>query len=399
MQSNYTVKPKKLSLNKTSGKILSARVHGSGNFIDDLNTTVDLKSTNSKKHRNIPSMLGKMSVANSKRASIDQSKSTLSTTSRPETRLINSGHVIDSKKLALILSKEMQEEQEYKRVCTFQPTIYSTTAQSKYLDVSVKESAMDENLEYSFRPGISPNSELYAKKYTSLNKDIVKRLTRNPTPKKELTVITHKPKVDPKEFLERQEMHEITKRQRLDCLALVTEEYSPKISFRSQMLAAKKGNPRTRIYKPKQQPVLNETTNWFKPNINPTSISILEKAKREKKPISARARTTQAESEKSMQIFKSNSKNKVPSKLQLRNSIGTLMSRIKGNLTNRQQKSEQQKLRREIEEEAECTYKPRLNKFPQYLKTHSKLNKTLCEKKKYKYSNGKSQLNSPLISI
>jgi len=408
MQSNYTFKSGKLFLNKTNGKInikdeiLSPHVHASSTLNGSANPIVDLKPKSHKKQEKVSSMSEEISITSNKRQSIDQSKSILSTTSRPEVRLINSGHLIDSKKLALILSKEMQEEQEYKRVCTFHPTIYSTTAHSKYLDISVKQSKLDENLEYTFRPEITPNSELYAKKYMSLNKDIVKRLTRKPTPKKEETVITPKPKVNPREFLERQEMHEITKRQRLDCLSLETERYSPKISLRSQMLAAKKGSPRTRIHKPKQQPVLNETTNWFKPNINPNSISILEKAsktKREKKPISIRVERTHIGSEKSVKTFKSNPKNEVPSKLQLKDNIETLMTRIKGNLTSREQKSEQQKLKRKIEEEAKCTYKPRLNKFPQYLKNHSELNKTLCEKKEYKYSKRRPEFNSPLLSI
>eukprot|EP00826_Nyctotherus_ovalis_P039153 TRINITY_DN3739_c0_g1_i18.p1 TRINITY_DN3739_c0_g1~~TRINITY_DN3739_c0_g1_i18.p1 ORF type:complete len:419 (-),score=102.05 TRINITY_DN3739_c0_g1_i18:13-1269(-) len=392
-----TPKPKKLSLNKTSTKIGAKESVGTsgekvcsgsiGNFNSALNL---MPAKGIKNQRKVTSLLESTSMGNSKKSSIDQSKSILSAQPHPETRLLNSGHVTDSKKRALILSKEFKDEQEYKRVCTFHPTIYSTTAQSKYLDTSVRETAVDENVEWSFRPGISANSETYAKKYTSLNGDIVKRLTSKQTPREETnkTVMTARRKANPKEFLERQEKHEISKRQRLDCLAIETERHSPKISLRSQKIAAKLGNPRARIYKPKKTAVLNETTNWFKPSINPNSVSILEEAGRTRalrKPTSLKAGATTNQSEKHTHIFKSDPKNKVPSRLQLRSNIGTLMTRIQGNLTTRQMKGEQQKLRREIEEETECTHKPRLNKFPNYLKTHSKLNKTLCEKKEYKY--------------
>eukprot|EP00826_Nyctotherus_ovalis_P047573 TRINITY_DN5486_c0_g1_i2.p1 TRINITY_DN5486_c0_g1~~TRINITY_DN5486_c0_g1_i2.p1 ORF type:complete len:417 (-),score=95.21 TRINITY_DN5486_c0_g1_i2:97-1191(-) len=317
---------------------------------------------------------------------VSASKSTSKAKGKPENRLINSGHAISSKCRALILAKEVKDEQEYKAVCTFRPAIYSSNAQSKYLDNGMREMMEDENVEYRFRPEIGAKSETYAKKYTSLNKDIVKRLTRKQTPKEDKNAVVSTARVDFEEFLQRQEMHDISKRQRLDCLAVVTERHSPRINIRSQKLAAKKGNPRERIFKPKKEAVLNETTNWFKPKINPNSISILEAISRIK--TSRKPTSVQVDKPSTKQISKSNSKNKIPSRLQL-NDLDSLITRINRNTTNKAIKGEQQKIRREIEEESECTHKPRLNPFPQYLKSQSNLNRTLCEKKEYKYGQRK----------
>jgi len=319
-----------------------------------------LKNTIPKTKRNILSGLGK-----GKELNIDQSK--------PEIRLISSRHIINSKRRALILSKELEDEQEYKKNYTFHPNIYSTNAQSKYLDISIKESVSNDNLECSFKPGISSNSKAYAKEYAFLN--IIERLTQKQIPeaipnKSSMTV-----KIDPKEFLKRQIAHEIHRRQRLDYLATVTEKHSPEISIKSKMLAAKKGDAKERILKPKKDIEVNEMSDWFKPIINPNSVSILEESTRVNK------KATSVKAEKCI-----NSNDKVSSKQYSRK--GKLTTKT----TPQKSKGAQRKIRKEIEEESECTHKPKLNPFPKYLKDDSKLNTTAYEKKEYKYSKRKKDL-------
>ena len=92
------------------------------------------------------------------------------------------------------------------------------------------------------------------------------------------------------------------------------------------------------------------------------------------------ARTKQKEEEKKMEetftpvITKCKEYEKVKSKLQIKNNLSTLIKRIKEDKDAKEKLIKETKLRERVQEELQCTHKPKISPMPSYLKNihHSK---------------------------
>ena len=183
-----------------------------------------------------------------------------------------------------------------------------------------------------------------------------------------------------KDFLNRQKLHELNKRQKLHYIAnLKNRSSSPEINQRSREIAEKLGNFTSRMnHKSPCKAIvdrINEEMNTFRPILynNPRHI---------KKPITC-ARPKKEVKTKS--IPKSKEYSNTKSKLQIIKGIDSLLKRIKEENEMKQELYDKKNYIKRAEEEFECTHKPNKSPLPEYF--NNKRRKSPEEKQKiYKYS-------------
>ena len=288
--------------------------------------------------------------------------------------LIEAGKQINAKKRCLIIEREFAEDEEIKKTCTFIPKITSK-AKSKYLESSQHKPQVIINSECTFQPTINTRSGLIIRKDYShnSNKDPFERLYTKIQSKKCLDIpkqpTTSKVKMDLKQFLARQEFCEVLRKHTLELAKNdVITQSSPKINENSKKIAASLGKFDTRMKLVQLKVVKTEGINWFHPKINNKINYNLHLRSLPKNKENTNNEVTEVKYSKS-KLYDS-----VQSKLKLKSNIDTLMTRIESDKVKKERSNYQEKLVKEIGEELEHSYKPKIHPMPKYLnrsKDHS----------------------------
>ena len=281
------------------------------------------------------------------------------------------------KRQLLILDKELKEDLEFTN-CTFKPQINSSKTQARYM-IPVKKSPKEKiDEECTFKPAINA-----IKQGTKLNEYLSKKPHERLTKRNRSPVINNKPPIPPKptgnieDFINRQQVCELYKKQKLDYLIEeANEKMSPKIGKKSEAIAAKLGDFESRmkllsLRKKQRSPRNEEEANWFRPKINTSYRGNKTYRRSPKTTTSPRNKpTTTKETEKSFSSTMSKSKeyDNIGSKLQLKNNLDTLIKRIKCEQNAKERISSKAKELKNLEEELDCTYRPKLTSVPSYLK-------------------------------
>lgn len=291
-------------------------------------------------------------------------------------RLIEQGQSASYKKRRLFLEREIAQDAEHEKQCTFTPTIVSKAARSKYFETSQNKRPSLGSEEFSFKPEINKRTGSLLKKNTSYSSSVspFERLYSRKNSKKALETIKvstiPRATIDLKQFIHRQEIREKIKKEKIELTIKNTQvNVAPSINEKSKKLAAKLGDFDTRMRVQRLKLEASDTVgkDWFHPKINSkisyNLTSYVPSTDRNKK-----FSNTVVEK---VTVRPSQYKN-VQSKLKLNTDINTLVTRIKSEKELKEKTNNQERQVKNIEEELRCTYKPTISSIPNYLTTNNR---------------------------
>eukprot|EP00826_Nyctotherus_ovalis_P005152 TRINITY_DN11156_c0_g1_i2.p1 TRINITY_DN11156_c0_g1~~TRINITY_DN11156_c0_g1_i2.p1 ORF type:complete len:367 (+),score=131.00 TRINITY_DN11156_c0_g1_i2:293-1393(+) len=309
--------------------------------------------------------LGQGKERNSSRANVKQSQELLAN------RLIEQGESACHKRRRLFLEREIAQDAECEKECTFNPAINSKTARSRYFETSQNKRPSLGNDEFTFRPAINSRTGSLLKKNSSYYSSVspFERLYSRKNSKKALETVkvstVPRAKIDLKQFIQRQEVREKIKKEKLELSAKsVSVSTVSLMNKNSKKIAAKLGDfdMRMRTQQLKYETVETIGADWFRPKIN-TKINYTVTVP----SVNKGKKLANTVVEQPPKTAKSKQYSNVQSKLKLNTDINTLISRIRNDKELKERSSNQEKQVKRLEEELRCTYKPKISTLPNYL--------------------------------
>lgn len=302
---------------------------------------------------------------NCSRSSVKQSQELLAN------RLIEQGESAHHKRRRLFLEREIAQDAECEKECTFSPAINSKTARSRYFEASQNKRPSLGNDEFTFKPAINSRTGSLLQKNASYHSSVspFERLYSRKNSKKTLETVkvstVPRAKIDLKQFIHRQEVREKIKREKLELSAKsVSVSTVSLMNEKSKKIAAKLGDfdMRMRTQQLRFDTVETVGADWFRPKINAkinytVTVPSADKAKKLANTVV----------EQPPKTAKSKQYGNVQSKLKLNTDINTLISRIRNDKELKERSSNQERQAKKLEEELSCTYKPRISALPNYL--------------------------------